>query len=385
MSHQLNDQELYTLRALAEQAQNPNTDPRQVLHHLQANVDSMNQLQLQLGALQSRVQEQQDHMTQPGTQAPLVSLQAAIESIAAQTVQQQQLQQSFQANVQMILERLSQRSHTGPSRAPIPLPLSTKFKGNDDEMSFDEFKARLTTVCARFPESMSSDADKINFALQSMEGAPSRYFAPFVNGDVSDDDGILSSFQSFLSAIEDVYGDQHQLDDVNQRLLHLRQKNTEKTGMTSYISKFRSLASRTGWNESALLARFKDGLSPEVCNILTPQWHNLKTLKEAQSAATSAFQNIQNQQRNRTQPSYSKTSNHQHRRTQPSATPATAGPSPMDLDAVRVKRITDDEKNRRRAQGLCLYCGGANHFAAMCPKKPAQVAVATIDSGNESA
>ncbi|KAF9571047.1 hypothetical protein EC968_001081 [Mortierella alpina] len=47
----------------------------------------------------------------------------------------------------------------------------------------------------------------------------------------------------------------------------------------------------------------------------------------------------------------------------------TSGPGSMDLDSVKVKHITAEEKQRRREKNLCLYCGGSNHFAGDCPVK----------------
>ena len=60
---------------------------------------------------------------------------------------------------------------------------------------------------------------------------------------------------------------------------------------------------------------------------------------------------------------------------------------PMDLSAGTAKtRITAAESARRRAQGLCMYCGGVGHFAADCSlakarpvgKRRAITAAATI-------
>ena len=56
------------------------------------------------------------------------------------------------------------------------------------------------------------------------------------------------------------------------------------------------------------------------------------------------------------------------------ATPATAGTAtgtaagPMDLSAARGK-LTPAERQRRRTQVLCMYCGGVSHFAAECPAR----------------
>lgn len=42
---------------------------------------------------------------------------------------------------------------------------------------------------------------------------------------------------------------------------------------------------------------------------------------------------------------------------------------PMDLSNTRFKRLTDEQRAYRRANGLCSYCGDAGHFAASCRKK----------------
>ena len=45
-------------------------------------------------------------------------------------------------------------------------------------------------------------------------------------------------------------------------------------------------------------------------------------------------------------------------------------PEDMQIDATRYKPLTQKEKNRRREEGWCLYCGeSTKHNAANCPKK----------------
>ena len=52
--------------------------------------------------------------------------------------------------------------------------------------------------------------------------------------------------------------------------------------------------------------------------------------------------------------------------------PGYTGPAPMDLSAGR-RRISDEERAKRFADGRCLYCGGFNHRAAECAaRKKAQ-------------
>jgi hypothetical protein len=386
MSSNPTEQELYTLRALAEQAQNPNSDINQIMHHLQANMDAVNAMQQQIGSLQAAVHEQnQDHpQAQP---TPLTSLTAAIEALAAQSLEQQQFQQTYQSGIQLILERLA---HRQGNRSSAPQPLSPKFKGNDDGMSFIEFRSKLITSFARFPDSLASGADKVNYALQSMEGPPALFFAPYVNGEIPDLENYLTSWENFSAVMSEMHGDQHQLDEINHKLNRLRQTGP----MSLYLSQFRTLSARSGWNEPALLSRFKEGLSEEIKTILVPQWHTLNTLRQAQAAATTAYQNHQARTRNqratsRTQVSFP----NWPRKNQVPASASSASTSssttssagPMDLDHMRVKHITAEEKQRRREKNLCLYCGGNNHFAGDCPVKKARIAAVTVDSENESA
>ena len=41
----------------------------------------------------------------------------------------------------------------------------------------------------------------------------------------------------------------------------------------------------------------------------------------------------------------------------------------MQIDAVRVKSLTLEERKRRMEQGLCLYSGGEGHKVGSCRKK----------------
>ena len=53
--------------------------------------------------------------------------------------------------------------------------------------------------------------------------------------------------------------------------------------------------------------------------------------------------------------------------------PSTQGgtqPGPMDLSSGIRKKLTDEQKQYRRANNLCLYCGESGHFASACPARP---------------
>ena len=237
---------------------------------------------------------------------------------------------------------------------------------------------------SRHPRSFGSDAEKINFALQSMDGTPAEFFALYVIGQAVDTQGFLTTWKSFTKILNDLYGNHLHTDDVNNRLIRLRQTGT----VSEYIAKFQPLASQSGWNDVALLARFKDGLSSDVKSLLTAKMHILTTLRDTQAAASTAYQNQASRARdqrfgNRTQSSANSWPR-RHPATAVTTAAATSSSSDMDLDTVRIKHITAEEKQRRRDNKLCLYCGGKNHFAGDCPIKKARLAAVSIDSDSEN-
>ena len=61
-------------------------------------------------------------------------------------------------------------------------------------------------------------------------------------------------------------------------------------------------------------------------------------------------------------------------------------PTPMEIDVTwRRGPLSEEEKQRRRANRLCLYCGGPGHIAIHCPHRPRrQVNHISYEHKNES-
>ena len=61
-------------------------------------------------------------------------------------------------------------------------------------------------------------------------------------------------------------------------------------------------------------------------------------------------------------------------------------PTPMEIDITQRRgSLSNEEKQRRRANRLCLYCGGPRHIAIHCSRRPRrQVNQIHYDNKNES-
>jgi len=394
MSHNQPSDPVFTHRGIAEMINDPNTNMEDIAQHVQNLAASAVQLEQDNLALRNQL-EAQAHALQDPTNGPLLNISATLQAVVnaqreAQRIHQenQESQRAYQANMADIFHLMSQRSFVaGTGRLATPLPFTDKFKGPDGDMSFTVFKAQLQAQTSRFPQALKSDEDRITYAFQCMSGAPSRYIALYYNGELQDTEGFMTNYNLFMTTIDRLFGDQDNREECEHKLLRLRQGNTT---FNDYLIRFRELASRTQWNDASLRARFKDGLSFEIKQILAVQWNRLNTIEEVVAAAATAAQNLRTRDLFRSKGQSSSPHQHQQapRRHQTTMVqPSSSGAGPMDLDAVSVKKISHEERQRRLSNKLCLYCGGAGHQVAGCPvKKPIQAnVVAGEDSGNEEA
>lgn len=126
--------------------------------------------------------------------------------------------------------------------------------------------------------------------------------------------------------------------------------------VSMYALQFRTLAATSGWNETALITAFRQGLNPNIRQLMViyddaMELENLiqKTIRVAQRFSACKFTN-------------------------PSAKPLPTVPS-VTLPApesvqVDSYRLTRAERHRRILNHLCLYCGGEGHVIAACPVRP---------------
>lgn len=388
---------IYTHHGLLDLVQDPNSDRDEILMHLTQLISDASQLSQQNATLQAEVNTQAEILNSANN-GPLLTLTASLRTIAQGNQESlrihqenQRTQEAYQASINSILNHLITRPNPVPSastgRHSLPVPFSDKdkFKGIEGDLTFMVFKAQLQAQINKFPHALTTDVDRITYAFQCMAGAPARYFAMLFNGQLQDPQGIMQDYTLFLETTDRLFGDQHNREECEHKLNRLRQANGS---FNDYLLRFRELSSRTEWNEAALLSRFKDGLSVEIKNILASQWTKFSTMDEIVAAANLAAQNLRTRElfTRRGQPSQQKSNQSPQRPQTVLVSSPSNGPSPMDLDSVSVRKLSNTERQRRMDNKLCLYCGGAGHRIANCPvKNPIQANVISDDQGNDEA
>jgi hypothetical protein len=238
------------------------------------------------------------------------------------------------------------------------------------------------------PSKFADEKSKVLYAGSYLRGPAFTWFQPLLlatNKDPPQDVAEFQSFKAFSKSISAVYGDPDLEASAERRLNVL----TQTTSVARYNAEFQQLSQYVEWNDPSLKNRFYHGLNDNIKDWLAmePAPKNLKDLIDKatrydsrrqerlleKKASPPHSQNTPSQHTPRTPPPAPPL--HDHGETTSTGTgglkiPPTSpdGTVPMELGA---RHITAAERDRRRANKLCFYCGDSDHSVFACPKKPA--------------
>ena len=210
---------------------------------------------------------------------------------------------------------------------------------------------------------------------------------------------LFTSFAAFLAALDRRFGDPDERNTAASKLDKLRQGNREFGAYNADFKELMDILDNT--DDTTRRHALKRGLNHEMHNALAiypaPKDEEFDAFVERLNELDCRLHALRietpNHQGHRHQHSTPKDTTGGRNTSSNSTTASGTDARPMDLSAGTTKiRITAAERARRRAQGLCMYCGGVGYFAADCSlakarlvgKRRAITAAATTDSTSGS-
>jgi hypothetical protein len=198
---------------------------------------------------------------------------------------------------------------------------------------------------------------------------------------------LLNDFSLFCQQFKSHFGNPNVASEATRKIQDL-----EQTGSAAaYSARFHELVVHVKWNDEVKIHFFYQNLKTSVKDMIAntkvndqptdfkqySDWvididnriHDRELERKAETKST----------KQKSTPSYNN-STPRHSSTPsyvpppPSTSSALPPGEPMEIDASKTSKfskargpLTTEEKERRRKNKLCMYCGGSNHFADSCP------------------
>lgn len=263
----------------------------------------------------------------------------------------------------------SQGSSPAPAMVMLPpeprVPTPDRFLG--ERSKFRAFRNACELYFALQPHTFSLEATKVGFVISLLQGEPQSWAHRLLEQKAE----CLSNLTSFFSAMAQLYEDPQQTASAEAALYALQQG---RRAVEDYVSEFRRWAFDTNLSNAALRYQFHMGLSEplkdELARVGVPP-----TLETLIDLSIQIDRRLREQRLERAStPSrpvwmLPRVPSSSYPAPPAPATPAPDTPEPMQLGLLRPS-LTVEERQRRRQQNLCLYCGGSGHYVRSCPVKP---------------
>ena len=185
---------------------------------------------------------------------------------------------------------------------------------------------------------------------------------------------ILDDYQAFMTAFIKKFEDPHACRNAQEKLMRLKQG---KDDVPAYAEKFLKISTETNYNEAALIVFFRRGLHEEIQDALALSLEDVNDLNAYMELCVQI--DIRLRQRRSEKKSYNAKINpfdYQgkkfHKTSSFSGNTSSNSGNNMEVDHTTItksKKLTDEERQRRINEKLCLYCGKPNHKAKECPAK----------------
>ena len=249
-----------------------------------------------------------------------------------------------------------------PPEPRVPTP--EKFSGN--RSSFRAFRNSCELYFALQPRTFSLEVTKVGFVISLLTGEPQTWAHRLLERK----DESVTNLTTFFDAMAQLYEDP-QLSATAEAALRTLQQG--RRAAEDYVAEFRRWSADTDWNDAALRYQFRMGLSDplkdELARVGVPQTLNAlidlaiqidRRLRERRAERATGF----------SRPTWMLPKAPSHLHPVPIASPAPTAdtPEPMQLGVLRPS-LTPEERQRRRVNNLCLYCGGPSHYVRNCPLK----------------
>ena len=250
----------------------------------------------------------------------------------------------------------------------LKVGLPDKFDGNPAH--YEVFIAALDNFFTLKSCLYSNEEIKVRTVGTLLSHHALQWFGTLVKGRSN----LLKDYGAFMDELKRLFSDPNAKTKAQILLKKLKQGGGS---VIMYSTRFRTIVIDTGYNEEAKMAAFRLGLSDQIKDILATNLSDPETLEDLISLAIKIDTRIFDRKMETLAPgggtrgSAAVLASHSNA----NASSGTTSEGIMALSqngktaSKSKKRISNQERQRRIQNNLCLYCGEAGHTHSGCPKK----------------
>ena len=300
----------------------------------------------------------------PGPASPTVN-----RAPSAQTVYESSSPEA-QRLFDQLQEQLNQARSSSYRPKPPKLPDPRTFDGSRTSRALTnhlyDVKQHFKVDPLKFP----TDDLKIVFAASFLKDTARTWYQTL---DDSPTGPPWSTFEQYEEQLQSNFSEINPLDYWLNKWDNLSQRSS----VSAYLADFNAVAAHLDLTDQIKMHHFRRNLKDEVLNqlALLPEPTTFDDLVKLSNQidgrlfAQRRSKNTPSTSSNKPRPTGSNVK--AHRAPAPvNVSISTPGPVPMQLDNTQRRGpLTEAEKQRRRDNKLCLYCGEPGHIANVCPNK----------------
>ncbi|XP_078812567.1 uncharacterized protein LOC144996750 [Oryzias latipes] len=223
------------------------------------------------------------------------------------------------------------------------------------------FLLKCRLLFQQAPRYYNSDLSKITLIINSLRNKALQWAQAFLAiNPVSQ-----LTYECFIDKFKLVFDQPRKQEEAARKLLALEQRNRS---VSDHVIDFRILAVEAGWTDPALHGVFYKSLNETIKDhlCLQPETHSFEELVTAALRSDTRLRVRQHE----SPPPTRKSSSNPAQGTKPHVPPVipSVNPHSQPVKPMQIghSKLSAEERQRRRAEGACFYCGQSGHQVHQC-------------------
>ncbi|QRW23873.1 Retrotransposon-derived protein PEG10 [Rhizoctonia solani] len=243
---------------------------------------------------------------------------------------------------------------SGSSVKRPKMELPDPYKGNTRGRKATQWLDRMLLWVALHRDQFDDEEQMVVWILYHMTDKAADWALPLIGAIIKGEGNPPSTIPALTAKFKEAFANPNAKRAATRKIAAL----TQTTTMSEYVTKFRNLMAELDWNTEAYIAQFTRGLHWKVKELLSTKDNIPNNDLEAIFAALVKIDNTCWENKENCPKKVP---------AKPLATVATSTTTTRVRLSEDPNYVTPEERDRRRASGLCVKCGQKGHGIKQCP------------------